>query len=47
MGKRRDGKTSEKVSKPNCILQYRYMGSEDCAYQYLSYYLVVRERVKQ
>ena len=45
MGKR-DGKTSEKVNKPNCIVQYRYMRSEDRAYQYFSYYLVVRESVK-
>jgi hypothetical protein len=42
MGKR-DGKTSEKVDKPNSIVQYRYMRSEDRAYRYLSYYLVVRE----
>ena len=43
---KRDGKTGVKISKPNCTVQYRCVKYVVCAYRFLSYYSVVRERVK-
>jgi hypothetical protein len=43
---KRDGQTREKINKPNCLVQYRYMKGVYHAYRYLSYYSVVGERMK-
>jgi hypothetical protein len=44
---KKDRKTNEQISKPNCVVQHKkYMKGVDHADQYLSYYSIVRKTVK-
>jgi hypothetical protein len=44
---KKNRKTNEEMSKPNCVVQYnKYMKGVDHADQYLSYYSTVRKKVK-
>ena len=43
---KKDRKTNEEISKPNRVVQYKYMKGVDHADQYLSYHSIVRKTVK-
>jgi hypothetical protein len=44
---KKDRKTNDEICKPNCVVQYnKYMKGVDHVDQYLSYYSIVRQRVK-
>jgi hypothetical protein len=43
---KKDQKTNEEISKPNCVVQYNHMKGTDREDQYLSYYSIVRKTVK-
>ena len=43
---KKDQKTNEDTSKPNYVVQYKYIKGVDHAGQYFSYYSIVRKTVK-